>query len=110
MDIHVQHCQKCNSAQLKNILLRENGEPDKVYVQCQNCGEFVASYIIAPMGYYHHGKGYESFLRGVIRSGEFSSGRNLQQIFVNRKESEVKKFEQAKKLLEFKEQDRKKPT
>ena len=61
MEIHVQRCQFCGSNKMKNILVRQPGDRDRVYVQCHDCEEFVASYIIAPRGYYHHGKGYESF-------------------------------------------------
>ena len=51
MEIHVQKCQKCDSNNVKNIIFRESGEPDRIYVQCQDCDDFVASYVIAPMGY-----------------------------------------------------------
>ena len=51
MEVHVQKCQHCKSQNLKNIIYRESGEPDRVFVQCQNCQEFVASYVIAPLGY-----------------------------------------------------------
>jgi len=48
--------------------VREN-EPDRIIVRCHDCEHFVASYVLAPMGYYHHGKGFESFLRSFHRSG-----------------------------------------
>ncbi len=43
-----------------------------IYVRCANCGELVARYELS--GYYHHGKGLESYLksRGVDAS---ESGR-----------------------------------
>ncbi len=100
MELHVQRCQNCDSVHLKNILFRENGEPDRVYVQCQKCNEFVASYEIAPLGYFHFGKGYESFLRGVVRSGEFSSGRNLNELFNLRRETEKARFHKVLSSLE----------
>ena len=107
MKIHVQKCQNCGSKEHKNILARESGEPDRVYVQCQACQEFVASYVIAPLGYYHHGKGYESFLRGVTRSGEFMSGRRIKGLFLKRKVDELKAFQQI--LEKLKIQDKEKP-
>jgi len=103
MELHVQKCQFCESESMKNILVRHPGDPDKVYVQCNNCGEFVASYVIAPMGYYHHGKGYESFLRGIHRSGEFMSGRNVQRLFEERKETELNFFQKILEALRKKE-------
>ena len=108
MEVHVQKCQKCRSANLKNIIYRESGEPDRIYVQCHDCHDFVASYVIAPLGYYHHGKGYESFLRGVTRSGGFMSGRIVKELFLNRKTGEQTAFDVAlEKLADRDEKKRK---
>lgn len=103
MEILIQKCQNCESTNLRNIIYRESGEPDRIYAQCNDCDVFVASYVIAPLGYYHHGKGYDSFLRGVLRSGEFMSGRKVKDIYLNRKNSEVAAFEEAIRNLEEKE-------
>ncbi len=100
MEIHVQKCQNCSSDKMKNILFREPGRLDRVYVQCYGCKAFVASYAINPLGYYHHGKGYESFLRGVTRSGQFMSGREVQRLYERRKREEVERFEKVIRLLE----------
>jgi hypothetical protein len=102
MIIHTQHCQFCDSEQMRNILVRKAGESDKVFVQCEQCGAFVASYVIAPLGYYHHGKGYESFLRSLHRSGEFMSGRNVQRLFEDRKEQDLEEFQEVLKAIEKK--------
>ncbi|MCB0548704.1 MAG: hypothetical protein KDD19_14080 [Phaeodactylibacter sp.] len=104
MELHVQQCQHCGSDKMKNILFRQTGEPDKVYVQCQDCGQFVASYALAPLGYYHHGKGYESFLRSIYRSGEFMSGRNFKRQFEQRIGQEVAAFEEVMKKLRIREE------
>lgn len=95
MEIHIQQCQSCGSDTMKNIIYREPGEPDRIIVQCSDCEHFVASYVLAPLGYYHHGKGFESFLRSLNRSGEFMSGRKLQQLFDNKKSQEVGLYEKA---------------
>lgn len=73
MELHVQKCQACQSRQLRNILVRD--EKQYVYVQCRACGEFVARYILDSGGYFHAGKGYESYLRSIERDGGISSGR-----------------------------------
>lgn len=106
MELHIQKCQACESDKLKNILYRQPGNADKVYVQCQDCGEFVASYAIAPRGYYHHGKGYESFIRGISRGGEYMSGSRIKRLFFEHKDREIKYFERVLALL--KERDKKK--
>ena len=102
MEVTIQKCQNCQSDNLKNILFRESGEPDRVFVECHNCKIFVASYEIAPLGYFHNGKGFESFLRGVNRSGEFMSGRRVQKLFSERKETEISAFENIKEQLRIK--------
>lgn len=95
MEIKVQKCQNCKSRKCRNILYRTSGETDRVFVQCLKCGELVASYHIAPMGYYHHGKGYESFLRGIHRGGDFMSGRNIAGMFTKRQKEETELFQKA---------------
>jgi hypothetical protein len=92
---------------MKNVLFRESGQSDRVYVQCQDCKEFVASYVIAPMGYYHHGKGYESFLRGINRSGEFMSGSRIKKKFLELKEGEERAFAYVLDLLRKRDKARK---
>ena len=107
MEIHVQQCQKCLSSNLKNIIYRESGEPDRIYVQCHDCQDFVASYVIAPLGYFHNGKGYQSFLRGVQRSGEFSSGRRIKELFLARKNNEQTAFNEVVENLRIKDEKKK---
>lgn len=92
---------------MKNILYRQEGERDRVFVQCADCGEFVASYKIGPLGYYHHGRGYDSFLRGLLRSGEFSSGRNIAKLFKQRREEELGMYKKALRQIEKKEAEEK---
>ncbi len=104
MEIHVQTCQACKSQNVKNILYRQEGERDRVFVECVNCGEFVASYKVGPMGYYHHGKGYDSFLRGLLRSGEFSSGRNIARLYQQRQSEELEMFKKAVGLVNTREE------
>jgi hypothetical protein len=103
MEIHLQRCQNCQSDTMKNILYRQEGERDRVFVQCANCNEFVASYKLGPMGYYHHGKGYDSFLRGLHRSGDFASGRNMANLFSKTKDEETAMFSRALDLLRKRE-------
>lgn len=107
MEIHIQQCQECGSEKLKNIILRESGEPDRIIVQCHDCEHFVASYVLAPMGYYHHGKGFESFLKSLHRSGEFMSGRKVQQLFESRKTSEIKLYEKVMARIKQREEKQK---
>jgi hypothetical protein len=104
VELHIQKCQACESERLKNILYRQPGVADKVYVQCHDCDSFVASYTIAPRGYYHHGKGYESFIRGISRGGEFMSGSRVKRLYAEHKEQEIQYFERVLKLLKEREE------
>lgn len=106
MDIHRQTCQKCGSRQMRNLLVRDLGSKDKVYVQCSSCRELVARYIVATQGYYHHNKGFESYVKGLQRGGEFMSGRDLHQQFDQTKiECEAEFLEVLKRLEELKKTD-----
>ena len=61
MQVHRQTCQACGSIDVRNILARETNKPTIVYVRCRKCSELVAYYELS--GYYHHGKGIESYLQ-----------------------------------------------
>ena len=99
MEVHRQTCQACNSRKMRNILLRDPGENDKVLVECTECKEPVAQYVIGPGGYYHHAKGFESYLRGLTRDGEFMSGKIMKNDYMEIKEKFLKAFDRAKEYL-----------
>jgi hypothetical protein len=99
MEVHRQTCQNCGSLKLKNILAREPGEADRVFVQCHDCKELVARYIIDQGGYYHYGKGFESYIRGLSRGGEIMSGKNLKSDFETRKVKVFEAFEKVQQAL-----------
>ncbi|HJK98023.1 MAG TPA: hypothetical protein RMF84_12415 [Polyangiaceae bacterium LLY-WYZ-14_1] len=74
MEVHRQRCQACGSIDVRNLLVREDGRPQTVYVRCGACESLVARYVLSD--YYHHGKGLESWLRS--HGGEFAeSGRRI---------------------------------
>ena len=102
MEVHRQTCQACGSRSLRNLLVRESGKSDRVFVECNDCKELVARYIISPDGYYHHGKGYESYLRGLMRStaGEQMSGKNLKKQFQTVQEKCLELYAKVKAYME----------
>lgn len=99
MEVHRQTCQNCGSRNMRNILAREPGEPDKVFVQCRYCKELVARYMIGQGGYYHHGKGFESYIRGLSRGGEIMSGKNVKNEFDTMKTKCLAAFEKVLEAL-----------
>lgn len=100
MELHIQKCQKCQSRDLRNILVRD--ETQKVFVQCRKCEELVARYILTPGGYYHAGKGFESFLRSIERDGGISSSRDIDDLFHNVEDSSMDEFKEVLKLMKDK--------
>lgn len=99
MEVRRQTCQSCGSRKVRNILVREDGERDKVYVQCHKCKELVARYIIGHTGYYHHGKGFESYLRGLNRGGDFESGKDISAEFEEVKGISLQEFAKVLEVL-----------
>ena len=93
MELHIQKCQSCQSRDLRNILVRS--EQQLVYIQCRQCNALVARYTLAKGGYFHIGKGYESYVRSIERDGEPASARDLQRSFVEQEQD----IEQEFKLL-----------
>jgi hypothetical protein len=86
---------------MRNILVRETGQPAAVYVRCHACGELVARYELS--GYYHHGKDIESWLRSLgIASVE--SGRDTLAEFEAIRKQAVEGYEQV--LARLDEQDK----
>lgn len=69
----VEHCLKCNSTSMKNNMYFRGGRDVKVYVQCTECGEYVASYVLSG---YTSDCNYESFLHS-LRFTRLSSGKRM---------------------------------
>ncbi|MGF1512019.1 MAG: hypothetical protein ACFB9M_21215 [Myxococcota bacterium] len=88
MRVHRQQCQACKSRELQNLLVRESGRNDVVMVRCAKCRQLVARYEL--QSYYHHGKGFESWIRSY--RGATESGRALHEAFNAAQETAVDQF------------------
>ena len=75
---------------MRNILVRNPGESQMIYVRCVDCHEFVALYKLKD--YYHHGKGIESYLKSN-GAGAVESGRQMLDDFKKVQESALEGFE-----------------
>lgn len=102
MEFHVQKCQQCGSRDLRNILVRD--EQQKVFVQCRGCDQLVARYILTSGGYFHAGKGFESFLRSIERDGAIASGRDIDDWFQSVEEGAKEEFSEIIAKLNEKHQ------
>ena len=60
---------------VRNIIAREEGRAQMIFVRCSKCGELVARYRL--QDYYHQGKSFDSFLRS---QGSQASDSGRQQL------------------------------
>lgn len=96
MEVHRQQCQECGSFTQYDVLVRESGQPQTVFVVCASCHNLVARYRL--QGYYHHGKGADSFIRS--REGKMAeSGRELLEEFDTVKLDALRGFKRMLELL-----------
>ena len=94
LEVHRQRCQQCGSIDVRNVIAREPGRAQMVYVICSECHELVARYRLS--GYYHHGKGLESYLRSMGSDASDSARGHLQEFGKIKEES----LEGAQRVLE----------
>jgi len=96
VEVHRQQCQKCESFRTHNVLVRESGHPQTVFVVCAECHALVARYRL--QNYYHHGKGAESFIRSRQGKGA-DSGRELLEDFARAKHDAHDQFARVLGIL-----------
>ncbi len=97
MEVHRQTCQSCGSHDVRNILVREPGRAQMVFVRCARCHELVARYRLRD--YYHHKKGVESYLRS-LGSGATESGRSQLAEFDSVQKEALEGYQRALEALE----------
>lgn len=97
MEVLHQTCQSCGATELRNLLVREPGRAQMVFVSCARCSEFVARYRLE--SYYHAGKGIESYLRS-LGSGAAESGRQQLDEFHQLEEEATTQYQRALEALE----------
>lgn len=89
MEIRHQTCLACHATTLENIIVRDAGKTESIYVRCTNCQEFVARYILKD--YYHHGRTLDSLLQ-TTASNSADSGREILSTIKEREETAVAQF------------------
>lgn len=75
-------------------------QQQKVYVQCRQCENLMARYILQTGVYYHAGKDLESFLRSIERDGDLWTGRDLQGVFDEVKADVNTEFTEVQTLIQ----------
>lgn len=100
MEVHRQQCQACGSRETRNIIVRAAGSPQVVLVRCAACAELVARYELA--SYYHHGRGFESWLRHLDVPTE--SALDLAETFESARADALEEYAAA--LEELKREDK----
>jgi len=98
----VEHCPTCGSVDVKNNLYFCKGQPVRVYVQCSDCGEFVARYALRT---YTSNKTYESLLERM-RFSKLTSGKRTLRIVEGFGEDIAAEFEHVLELVRTGEDQR----
>ena len=97
MEVRHQTCLACQSEELENIIVRDAGRTQSIFVRCAKCGEFVARYILKDY-YHHHGRTLDSLLQSTGQSVE--SGREMLHQFKERRETAQTQFEKMIRNLQ----------
>jgi len=96
MEVHRQTCQQCGAREQSNLILREPGKSHVVIAVCARCEQLVARYELK--SYYHHGKGFEAWLRHVAVSTE--SSLDLQDAFATLRDTALDELQRARAQVE----------
>lgn len=95
MEVHRQKCQNCESLEHNNLIVRQPGKPQTILVRCAKCQDLVAAYQLDT--YYHHGKGFESWLANLKAHRE--SGRDLMKEFQETQQRNLKLYKDVLETL-----------
>jgi hypothetical protein len=98
----VEHCPSCGSVDVRNNLYFCKGQPVKAYVQCSDCGEFVARYTLRA---YTSNKTYESLLERM-RFSKLTSGKRTLRIVEGFGEDIAREYEHVLELVRTGEDQR----
>lgn len=96
MEAHRQTCQSCGGRDMRNIIVRAEGQRQVVLVRCIACQQLVARYELS--SYYHHGKSYEAHLRNVAVATE--SALELREVYGHAQQTAPRELEDAIAFLE----------
>lgn len=96
MEIHRQCCQTCGTPDVRNIVVREPGQPLTIFVQCAGCLQLVARYRLSDC--YVHGQGLETWLRS-LGPATAESGRDFHGEFERIRQDAVTGYQAALREL-----------
>lgn len=87
-------CMKCGSNNMHNIVVVEDGEPVRVFVECVDCKSYVCMYILRRYTSDESYEGLLNILKGQIRTDR--RGRASEIAYFS--ETVKKSFEEARQL------------
>lgn len=97
-----EHCPECSSTSTKNNMYFCRGEKIRVYIECADCGAFVARYTLSR---YTSDKTYESLLRRM-RFTRLSSGKRAMKMVEGFGEGVSEEFKHVLDLIKKHEDTR----
>jgi len=97
-----EHCPKCDATRMENIVHMRPGRRVEVFVECAECGQFVASYTLSA---YTCSDPFRSFLR-LMRRRRRSSGGAVSREAAEFEKSILAHYREAKEAVAAKEESR----
>ncbi|MCK4538302.1 MAG: hypothetical protein KAV42_05840 [Candidatus Krumholzibacteria bacterium] len=97
-----EHCPNCDSTSTKNNMYFCKGEKIRVYIECAECGEFVARYTLSA---YTSDKSYESLLRR-LRFTRINSGKRAKNMVECFEDNVKTEFDHVLSLIKQNEDER----
>lgn len=88
-----EHCPKCKSTKVENLVHVEPGHDMEIFVECGECKEFVARYILKS---YTGDDIYKSYLR-MMHQRRMSTGVSTKKALEEFKEKLFSNYEKVKK-------------
>ncbi len=98
----IEHCPRCNSTSTKNNMYFSKGKKIRVYIECAECGEFVARYTLTG---YTSDKTYESLLQ-KLRFTRINSGKRTMKMIEGFEDNIRKEYEYVLELVRNDEDSR----
>ena len=98
----LEHCMKCGSTVMKNNVYFCKGQRVRVYMQCAECGSYVARYTLSG---YTSDEPYESLLR-KLRFTRLTSGKRTLSIIEEYGEEIEEEYEHVLELIRTAQDER----
>ena len=98
----LEHCPSCESVNMKNYVHIETGKDTEVFVECADCGAFVARY---GLKHYTSDDAYASYIR-LMHTRRMASGTATSKAIDHFREELLKNYRKVKEEVSTREDPR----